>query len=70
MTPSQPQGNGQMAGRSVTSAHQINAHTSFGSTTGIRGCEMGMKAKDLMGSKITAGFFVPGHHKAQAKSHA
>lgn len=44
-----PQGNGQMSGRSVTSARQINAHPSFKSGTGVRGSEMGMKPKDLMG---------------------
>ena len=44
-----PQGNGQMSGRSVTSARQINAHPTFKSGTGVRGHEIGMKAKDLMG---------------------
>lgn len=44
-----PQGNGQMSGRRVTSARQINAHPVFQSGTGVRGSEMGMKPKDLMG---------------------
>ncbi|RMR88864.1 DNA-methyltransferase [Pseudomonas coronafaciens] len=44
-----PQGDGQMSGRSVTSARQINEHPSFKSGTGVRGREMGMKPKDLMG---------------------
>lgn len=44
-----PQGDGQMSGRSVTSARQINAHPRFKSGTGVRGREMGMKSKDLMG---------------------
>ena len=44
-----PQGKGQMSGRSVTSARQINAHPVFQSGTGVRGSEMGMKPKDLMG---------------------
>ncbi|MCU1758766.1 site-specific DNA-methyltransferase [Pseudomonas sp. 14P_8.1_Bac3] len=44
-----PQGDGQMSGRSVTSARQINEHPRFKSGTGVRGREMGMKSKDLMG---------------------
>ncbi|WP_144933977.1 site-specific DNA-methyltransferase [Pseudomonas alabamensis] len=44
-----PQGKGQMSGRSVTSARQINAHPVLQSGTGVRGSEMGMKPKDLMG---------------------
>lgn len=44
-----PQGNGQMAGRSVVSARQINNHPSFETKTGIRGREIGLKPKDLMG---------------------
>jgi DNA modification methylase len=44
-----PQGKGQMSGRRVTSARQINAHPMFQSGTGVRGSEMGMKPKDLMG---------------------
>jgi len=44
-----PQGEGQMSGRSVTSARQINEHPRFKSGTGVRGREMGMKSKDLMG---------------------
>jgi len=44
-----PQGNGQMAGRSVVSARQINNHPSFETKTGVRGREMGLKPKDLMG---------------------
>lgn len=44
-----PQGDGQMSGRSVTSARQINEHPRFKSGTGVRGREMGMKPKDLMG---------------------
>ncbi len=44
-----PQGDGQMSGRSVTSARKINEHPSFKSGTGVRGREMGMKPKDLMG---------------------
>jgi len=44
-----PQGKGQMSGRRVTSARQINAHPVFQSGTGVRGSEMGMKPKDLMG---------------------
>ena len=42
-----PQGDGQMSGRSVTSARQINEHPRFKSGTGVRGREMGMKSKDL-----------------------
>lgn len=44
-----PQGNGQMSGRSVVSARQINNHPSFKTRTGTRGREMGLKPKDLMG---------------------
>lgn len=44
-----PQGEGQMSGRSVTSARQINEHPQFKNNTGVRGREMGMKPKDLMG---------------------
>ncbi|WP_437880875.1 DNA-methyltransferase [Pseudomonas sp. LRF_L74] len=44
-----PQGNGQMSGRAVTSARQINAHPSFRSNTGVRGRELGLKKKDMMG---------------------
>lgn len=44
-----PQGDGQMSGRSITSARQINEHPRFKSGTGVRGREMGMKSKDLMG---------------------
>ena len=44
-----PQGDGQMSGRSVTSARQINEHPRFKSGTGVRGREMGMKSKDMMG---------------------
>ncbi|WP_122499932.1 DNA-methyltransferase [Pseudomonas viridiflava] len=44
-----PQGDGQMSGRSVTSARQINEHPRFKSGTGVRGREMDMKPKDLMG---------------------
>ncbi|KEX94766.1 DNA methyltransferase [Pseudomonas putida] len=44
-----PQGSGEMSGRSVTSARQINAHPSFEGMTGTRGREMGMKPKDMMG---------------------
>ncbi|RAU43472.1 MULTISPECIES: site-specific DNA-methyltransferase [unclassified Pseudomonas] len=44
-----PQGDGQMSGRSVTSARQINEHPRFKSGTGVRGREMGLKSKDLMG---------------------
>ncbi|UZE84671.1 DNA-methyltransferase [Pseudomonas viciae] len=44
-----PQGDGQMSGRSVTSARQINEHPRFKSGTGVRGREIGMKSKDLMG---------------------
>lgn len=40
---------GQMSGRRVTSVRQINAHPVFQSGTGVRGSEMGMKPKDLMG---------------------
>lgn len=43
-----PQGNGQMQGRSVTSARQIGAHPRFESCTGTRGKELGLKPKDLM----------------------
>ena len=38
-----------MAGRSVVSARQINNHPSFETKTGVRGREMGLKPKDLMG---------------------
>lgn len=44
-----PQGDGQMAGRSVTSARQIEAHPKFDGLTGNRGKEMGLKPKDLAG---------------------
>jgi len=44
-----PLGDGQMSGRSVTSARQINEHPRFKSGTGVRGREMGMKSKDMMG---------------------
>lgn len=44
-----PQGSGQMSGRSVTLARQINAHPRFKNNTGVRGREIGLKAKDLMG---------------------
>lgn len=44
-----PQGDGEMQGRSVASARQIGAHPRFGTGTGTRGAEMGMKPKDLMG---------------------
>lgn len=44
-----PHGNGQMSGRRVTSARQINAHPVFQSGTAVRGREIGMKPKDLMG---------------------
>ncbi|WEW97730.1 site-specific DNA-methyltransferase [Pseudomonas nitroreducens] len=44
-----PQGNGQMSGRSVASARQINEHPRFKTGTGVRGREIGLKAKDLMG---------------------
>jgi DNA modification methylase len=44
-----PQGDGQMSGRSVASARRINEHPRFQSGTGVRGREMGMKSKDLMG---------------------
>ena len=44
-----PQGDGEMLGRSVTSARQIGAHPRFDGLTGIRGKEMGFKPKDLMG---------------------
>lgn len=43
-----PQGNGQMLGRSVTSARQIGAHPRFEGLTGTRGREIGLKPKDLM----------------------
>lgn len=43
-----PQGDGQMAGRSVTSARQIGNHPRFKGLTGTRGREMGLKPKDLM----------------------
>lgn len=44
-----PQGDGQMSGRSVTSARQINASPRFRTGTGVRGRELGLKSKDLMG---------------------
>lgn len=44
-----PQGPGQMTGRSVASARQIGASPRFGSGTGTRGAESGLKPKDLMG---------------------
>lgn len=44
-----PQGQGEMSGRSVASARQIGASPRFGSGTGTRGREMGLKPKDLMG---------------------
>lgn len=44
-----PQGDGQMSGRSVTSARQINESPRFGTGTGVRGRELGLKSKDLMG---------------------
>jgi DNA modification methylase len=44
-----PQGDGEMLGRSVTSARQIGAHPRFNGLTGARGKEMGFKPKDLMG---------------------
>jgi DNA modification methylase len=44
-----PQGSGQMTGRSVVSARQINNHPALKTRTGVRGREMGMKAKDMMG---------------------
>ncbi|WP_428852750.1 DNA-methyltransferase [Imbroritus primus] len=43
-----PQGPGEMSGRSVASARQIGASPRFGTGTGTRGREMGLKAKDLM----------------------
>ena len=44
-----PQGMGEMTGRSVTSARQIGASPRFGTGSGTRGREMGLKSKDLMG---------------------
>jgi len=44
-----PQGNGEMAGRSVTSARQIAAHPRFKRNTGTIGAEWGCKPKDLIG---------------------
>ncbi|WP_416048967.1 DNA-methyltransferase [Cupriavidus basilensis] len=44
-----PQGKGDMTGRSVASARQIGASPRFGTGTGTRGREMGLKSKDLMG---------------------
>lgn len=44
-----PNGDGEMAGRSVSSARQIGAHPRFQGLTGTRGKEMGLKPKDLMG---------------------
>lgn len=44
-----PQGMGEMTGRSVASARQIGASPRFGSGTGTRGHELGLKSKDLMG---------------------
>lgn len=44
-----PQGSGQMSGRSVASARQIAESPRFGSGTGTRGRELGLKPKDLMG---------------------
>lgn len=44
-----PQGNGQMSGRSVTSARQIDAAQRKESHTGTQGRELGLKPKDLMG---------------------
>lgn len=41
-------GNGQMAGRSVASARQIGAAPRFGTGTGTRGKEFGLKPKDLV----------------------
>lgn len=43
-----PQGGGDMAGRSVTGARQIGASPRFGSGTGTRGKEFGLKPKDLV----------------------
>jgi DNA modification methylase len=43
-----PNGDGEMAGRSVTSARQIGASPRFGSGTGTRGKEFGLKPKDLV----------------------
>lgn len=43
-----PQGDGQMQGRSVTSARQIGNHPRFQGLTGTRGRELGLKPKDLM----------------------
>ncbi|WP_458763638.1 DNA-methyltransferase [Cupriavidus basilensis] len=44
-----PQGKGDMTGRSVASARQIGASPRFGTGTGTRGRELGLKPKDLMG---------------------
>ena len=44
-----PQGDGDMAGRSVASARQIAAHPRFVGLTGTRGKEEGLKPKDMMG---------------------
>ncbi len=44
-----PQGDGDMKGRSVTSARQIGSHPRFDGLTGARGKEIGLKPKDLMG---------------------
>ncbi len=44
-----PQGNGQKSGRSAASARRINEHPRFQSGTNVRGREMGLKAKDLVG---------------------
>lgn len=44
-----PQGDSEMAGRSVTSARQIASHPRFSGKTGTRGAEIGLKPKDLMG---------------------
>jgi len=43
-----PQGDGEMAGRSVVSARQIGAHPRFEGLTGTRGKDIGLKSKDLM----------------------
>lgn len=43
-----PQGDGQMAGRSVTSARQIAAHPRFEGNTGTVGKEWNLKPKDKM----------------------
>lgn len=44
-----PQGDGQMAGRSVTSARQIDVAQRKDSHTGTQGRELGIKPKDIMG---------------------